>query len=448
MRRRHRDLKEHLRQKLHAHPASCYVIGYSGGLDSTVLLHLAVALKGEFTFRALHINHRLSSKADLWQEQCEATSKAFAIPFQAVEVEVSDEKGESLEAAARKARYRAFEVHLGEGEILLLAHHAGDQSETVFFHLLRGGGLKGLSGMPEVRPLGRGKLLRPLLEFEREDLRAYAKAHGLSWIEDESNGDLRFDRNFLRHEVFPKLKQRWPRLERTLARCAAHLAESQALLDELTDEWLARVEAEAGRLEISRLLQFPRRRQKWILRRWIEKTIGSPPTTDQLERILREIIGAGQDRSPELKIGDHLLRRHRGRLLIEKHSVSPKENPQNLLWPKGQSEIQLPDGSRLVRILVQGGGISRSRWEVAEIEIRYRRGGEVLRIPGRGRRSLKKWLWEQNIPPWQRNTIPLIYLNGELAAVADLLVCESFLASQGELAYRLQWRKKDGKIDK
>ncbi len=432
------ELLTHLTRRLEAHPASRYLIGYSGGLDSTVLLHLAARLKGRFSFAALHIHHGLSPEASLWERRCRETCRSLAIPFETVRIMVVPQRGESPEEAARRARYRAFEERLRDGEMLLLAHHAGDLVETVLLNLLRGGGLKGLSGIPETRPLGRGQLLRPLLHVPREVLRAYAEAQRLSWIEDGSNGDLRFDRNFLRHRVIPQIKERWPELERTIARSAKHLDESRRLLDELADEWLEEVAPTPETLSLQLLQRVPLKRQRLILRRWLERQLGRPPSTDQLVRIFGEVIAARPDRIPELRIDRYLLRRYRKTLYLEPTHPSPSPNA-SLPWPKGEVALKLPGGDELRRLPRVGEGISAARWHAARVEVRFRQGGEVCRLPGRGRRPLKKLLWEWGIPPWRRDRLPLLYLDGHLAAIADLAVCEPFPAGPGEPGYRLLW---------
>ena len=230
------DIVAHLRRTLAAlPPARRYYVAFSGGLDSQVLLHALAQLRRELAapVAAVHIHHGLSPNADRWAAQCDAACAALAIPCEVRHVQARHAAGESREAAARAARYAAFAQILDTDDMLLTAHHQDDQAETLLLMLLRGAGVAGLAGMPAWRGLGRGRLARPLLSLSRQTLRDYALRCGLRWIEDESNFDTSLHRNFLRHEVLPRLREAWPAADRTLARSAAHLGEATELLAEL-----------------------------------------------------------------------------------------------------------------------------------------------------------------------------------------------------------------------
>ncbi|MEO0436221.1 MAG: tRNA lysidine(34) synthetase TilS [Pseudomonadota bacterium] len=199
-------------------------VGFSGGLDSTVLLHLTH--EAGYKPLALHVNHQLQESSAAWVEHCHRVCERLAIPLESAALKV-EQGGRGVEAAAREARYAWFQSKLDEGDVLLLAHHQDDQVETLMLRLLRGSGPRGLAAMRASRPLGRARLLRPFLTVPKTELLAYASTQDLSWIEDPSNFAADFDRNFLRKEVFPRLEERWPGYRKTISRSAALCAEAE-----------------------------------------------------------------------------------------------------------------------------------------------------------------------------------------------------------------------------
>ena len=226
-----------LTQHLNADPAAPrWLVALSGGMDSIVLLHSLASLVSQSSglppVSAIHVNHQLHPEADAWQAHCDRVCASLGVPLQHSVVSV-DGAGEGIEAAARRARYAVFEDSLGEGDVLFMAHHQDDQVETLLLRLLRGAGLSGLGGMPERRPLGAGQLYRPFLGLPRSMLADYAAEQKLDWVDDPSNADSQFDRNYLRAQVIPAVAQRWPGYRQTISRAAANLAEAQALLTQL-----------------------------------------------------------------------------------------------------------------------------------------------------------------------------------------------------------------------
>ncbi len=429
------ELHQHLRQFLNAHPARRYWIGYSGGLDSHVLLHLCARIGTDtgLDFAVIHVNHQLHPDADIWQRHCQLTCERLGVPFRAVRVDARPAPGESPEEAARRARYQAFTEVLQADEALLLAQHQDDQAETVLLQLLRGAGPTGLAAMPVSAKLGAGKLLRPFLDLPRQALQAYAESHGLTWLDDPSNADTRYDRNFLRHQVIPLLRQRWPACSRTLARSARHCGEAAQLLTEEAEGWLADHTAADGSLDLAALAMLPRPRQRWLLRAWLRQRGARLPSRVYLDRILDECRQARGDRLPCIRWTGGEVRRWRGRLYFlsaPPPAIPHWESPWN-----GDDPLHLPDGSRLEAVPAPH-GIPLAAWQNRPITVRYRRGGEILRDRGH-RRPLKKFLQEQGIPPWRRQCLPLVYLDGELVAVADLW-CADTLPPQ-EPAVRLRW---------
>ena len=264
--------------------APAWHIAFSGGLDSTVLLHLLASLakiENLPPVSAVHVHHGLQAAADAWPAHCQSVCDALGVPLRVMRVQVSP--GASLERAAREARYQAFMQVMEAGEVLFTGQHRDDQAETLLFRLLRGAGVRGLASMPEHRPLAQGHLVRPLLAFSRSELEAYAHQHQLQWIEDPSNADPRFSRNYLRHRVFPTLTERWPQAITHLARTAEHMAEAQGLLDELALMDLQRADQPSTfpwlplpSLALEPLRELSDARQRNALRHWLIPLTGLP----------------------------------------------------------------------------------------------------------------------------------------------------------------------------
>jgi tRNA(Ile)-lysidine synthase len=427
------DLPTRLSRNLSAwRNAPAWHIAFSGGLDSSVLLHLLAHLaKSESlpALNAIHVHHGLQAAADAWPDHCRAVCTALGVPLQVVRVQV--QPGASLERAAREARYQAFNEALQVGEVLLTAQHRDDQAETLLFRLLRGAGVRGLSGMPRQRPLGKGHLLRPLLDVTRAELEAYANAHGLSWIEDPSNQDRHYSRNYLRHQVFPELTRRWPQALATMARSAAHLSEAQALLGELAAidlrgagsrnefDWLG-----LPSLELAPLTPLSDARQRNALGHWLGP-VTRLPDTDHWSgwKNLRDATG---DASPVWRLADGELHRAGGRIwwLSGSWLRSP---PVAGTWPQSSASLLLADN-----------GVVSISGQIPDgpLQIRYRQGGEVMELPGRGHRDLKRLLNERAVPSFVRGRLPLLYKGEQLLAVANLQGLDG-----GALGnWRLQWQ--------
>jgi tRNA(Ile)-lysidine synthase len=430
-------------------PGSHCVLAYSGGLDSHVLLHLLHHL-ARHPLRAIHVHHGLQAKADDWAAHCTEVCREMQVPLDLIHVDVRADKGQSPEEAARTARYRALRERLGEGEILLTAHHADDQAETLLLQLLRGAGLHGLAAMPERAGFGRGLLVRPLLNFSRAALQEYATVHKLSWVEDTSNADESYDRNFLRRQVMPLLRQRWPAAPEVLARSAAHCAEAAHILDERAGELLQSVMsscrqgvpasmAKEGAIRycpIAPLLELAESDRRLVLRAWLRANGFRMPSAHLLERVLREAIPARQDRTPCLKWSEGEIRRYRDRLYLLK-PLTPVPPHWHTPW-RGDAPLPLPDGRTLHAVREKGPGIAPQFWRPQAIEARYRQGGERCRIFGRaGTHELKKLLQEAGLPPWERERLPLVYIDDGLAAVGRLWVCEAFCGNPDGVNIRL-----------
>ena len=443
------NLSEHLNK---FNKANHLYVGYSGGLDSHVLLHVIIELIGKKRITAVHVNHQLSSNSDIWQKHCEDRCLEIGVDIICKTVSIKN-RGTGIEDAARNARYSVFEKLLKKNDLLILAHHADDQIETMLFRLFRGSGIKGMSGMPISRLLGNGELFRPLLPFFRRDLESYASANQINWIEDDSNLDIAFDRNFIRHKLIPTINERWPNSSFKLNRSANIFAESDFLINILAQKDFKIVTEVSERvgwsISIDKLNGFEIIRQKNILRYWFNLHNLTLPSYAVLDNALNQMIGSKIDAEPIVSWGDLQLRRFNKKLYLlplnfedPNYSVKKKKGRElleknSIKWD-GSSHLILPDSSSLCVKLKMKGGL---RIDVKKnLEIRFRSGGERCKPQGRsGSNTLKKLFQEYSLEPWLRNNIPLIYIDNRLAAVGDLWVCDEFCAESDELGIQLEW---------
>lgn len=416
-------------------PAHVYV-AYSGGVDSLVLLHLVAQRadwRGKLT--AVHVHHGLQAQADLWAQHCQATAAGLEVGFRLLKVTAKAQPGQSPEAAAREARYSALRGLLAAGEIILVAQHREDQLETVLLQLFRGGGLRGLSGMPAVMRFGAGELLRPLLAARKAEVLAYAATQGLQWVEDPSNANQDFDRNFLRQSIIPTLKQRWPGLDKTVARSAQHCAEAEQLLAELTAQPLAQLITADQTLDIPGLLTFDTRLQKALLRQWLAGLGLKAPSQAMLARIQTDLLAARADANPCVSLPHHELRRYQDRLYC---LPLPPPVLQTGRWPPEAQQVPISAYHQL-QLLPSDQGLAKTRWSAAaEITLRARHGGEKIRLPHRqGQHRLKNLCQEAGIPPWERTWLPLIFIDGQLAAVGHRWIAAEFFCQQPGGCFKL-----------
>lgn len=415
-------------------------MGYSGGRDSSVLLHaltgLRARLPGDLEIRAVHVDHGLSAHAGAWSQHCAAVCSTLALPCQILRVNARPQPGESPEAAARAARYQAITALIEAGDILLTAHHQDDQAETLLLQLLRGAGPHGLAAMPTYAPFGAGWLARPLLDVTATELASYAEQHQLSWVEDPSNVDTGFERNYLRHDVMPHLKRQWPAVSRTLSRAAVHAAEAASLLDTLADNDMQPVQGPAqDTLSVSGLLKLDEACQRNVLRRWFKQRNLSVPATVHLQHIQHDILNAVADSVPCVGWGDvnQGAEARRYRDLIYAMPRLPAHNPNATLTWDMRQPLTLAGVGTFTVTPVTGAGIKASLLTLHSVSVRFRQGGERCRPAGRGHtHELRKLFQERGVPPWQRDRLPLIYIDDELAAVANLWVCEPFHAEHNE----------------
>lgn len=412
------------------------LVGFSGGLDSTVLLHRLKLWRDrepDVQLRAIHIHHGLSAHADAWVAHCEALCAAWAIPFIAERVTLQDE-GLGIEAQARKARYAAFASVIKPGEALVTAQHQDDQCETFLLALKRGSGPAGLSGMPARAEFAGTTLLRPLLGETRASLEAWAREHQLSWIEDESNQDDSYDRNFLRLRVLPLLSERWPHFADATARSAMLCAEQEALLDELLSEELAELVSEDGALAIAPLEAMSPMRRAALLRRWLATHRAAMPSRAMLSRIWDEVAQSREDASPCVHLNGFDVRRYKGKLWWIKSTPSFTDVVLN--WSSPELPLILPCDAGRVSLVPSGHVRLPNSGE--QVTVRFKAGG-MLHIVGRnGGRKLKKIWQECNVPPWLRDTTPLLFYGETLIAAAGVFITEEGWAEEGG---SFEWQK-------
>lgn len=416
-------------------PGRHLMLALSGGADSVALLDILAQLRASlhFSLSAVHVNHQISPNAADWAEFCARLCAGYNIPFQVVRVDLKRQPGESLEELARDARYRVFAEQ--PADFIVLAQHLDDQAETLLLQLLRGAGAKGLSAMAELRIQDSGLrtgFLRPLLDVPRRLILDYAALHRLQWVEDESNTDIAYDRNYLRHRVMPLLERRFPGYRETFARASRNLAESVQLMDDLArmDRAIAVVN---GNLRVDALRSLSGARARNLLRYWLAESGIPMPSAGRLENLLQQLCSARDDAQVRISLGDTVIRRYRGEVHLEKRTPAPQ--PELALTWAFQDELELPDsGGRLLFERTTGQGLSLARLTAAPVTIRLRQGGERLRPDClRPTRSLKNLLQEAGMPPWQRQRLPLLFSGEKLVFVPGIGAACEYRADEGEI---------------
>jgi tRNA(Ile)-lysidine synthase len=429
-----RDLPKIIEAQLPSSASGELLVAFSGGLDSTVLLHSLA--RHSARVRAVHVNHGLHSDADLWATHCERTARALGIEFHSRVVRVPANPQDGVESAARRVRYEALREMLLPRETLLTAHHADDQLETVLLALLRGSGVDGLAAMPGCRRFGVGWHVRPLLEFTREELLAFAREQGLAWLEDPSNDSTRFDRNYLRREVVPAMRARWPSVAHAAARTAAHLGEAAELLDASAAQDFAN--ASLGPcLQVAALRSMSGPRRRSLLRYWIRSCGARAPSTRKLAGLEHDMLIAQDDRLPCVEWDDVAVRRHRGLLYCMPNPGNGASNEFEWAW---RTPVSLPAAPGALRAEITHGRGLKLAALPERLRVRTRVGGERLRLPGHDQhRELKKLFQEANVLPWWRDRLPLVFVGDTLIAVADLWIEADFAARTDEASVRIVW---------
>ncbi len=421
--------------------ATHYAVAYSGGVDSHVLLHALCAQTAERGARltAVHVNHGLHAHAADWARHCAEVCRQLGVPLQVLRVDAGARPGESPEAAARRARYRALAEWLPKEAVLLSGQHRDDQAETVLLQLFRGAGARGLAAMPAIAPLGAGRLARPLLGCSRAEILAYARRHRLQWIEDPSNADIRYDRNLLRQQLLPAIRQRWRGVDKALVRAARLQADQAELATVLAGLDLAHceIEGQPDQLRAPALQSLARARQRNLLRHWIEANQLPLPAEAIIDQIIDSLLEARPDAGPVVHWSGAEVRRYRQRLYIM--PPLPRWDPGlRLPWDPRQPLALPAAGGTLRAAYVSGQGLRAPAH--TQLQVGFRQGGETLQPAGRaGHHSLKKLFQEWRVPPWRRTRVPLVFYGNALAAVAGYCICEDFLTNGDERGFELFW---------
>lgn len=400
------------------------LVGFSGGLDSSLLLHATAAAFPGSEILAIHCNHQVSPNADDWQEFCKQQAENLGVSFV---VEKLGLTGGFTEEKGREARFKAFAKHMQtehrqiehrqKSSVLLLGHHADDQVETFLFRLFRGTGLKGLTGIDDRRVFTTGEIIRPLLAFSREQLEKIAIGQNLQWIEDDSNQDESFDRNFIRQALLPKIVERWPTAKRQIHNLVSHLRDDLELLNEYADGLIAQSDLKEHEdqrsLSLEELKKLELKQQRLALRRLLHLETGIQPNAGDIEEICKQVILSSFDAEPCLVFNGLEIRRFKSRLYLMPVSMDKVSCEEEIEW----------DG--LAPLYLEGlGELSLVSGEPGPFIVRFRQGGERAKPLGRDHsQTLKKLFQEYNIEPWLRPKLPLIYLGDQIISVADRIPC-------------------------
>ena len=404
-------------------------IGFSGGVDSTVLLHaLANEPRLSKKIHVLHINHGISSQADAWQSHCEQICQQWSIPYQAIPV--SFDRSANIEEGARNARYSAFARCIQDNQCLLTAHHQDDQAETLLLHLFRGAGVKGLAGISETSVFSQGTLHRPLLGISRETILAYAKSKQLVWIEDESNANVHFSRNFIRQQVLPLLQTKWPEVSKNLVRTSVLCREAQSNLDDLAQCDML-FSTNSTILPLHQLKQLSQRRLSNVLRYWLQINAVRLPNYLTIQRIIQEVIEAASDANPEVCWDNVIVRRFQNQLFLLINS--DVDVPLSISWDSFPALISVPGVGVVAAQLVEKGFVFHPG---DRVELRFRQGGELFYFH-KQTKALKKLMQEWGIPTWLRDKTPLLYVNGQLAVVVGYAVSDGYYGEDINCCYEL-----------
>ncbi len=435
-------------------------IAYSGGIDSQVLLHAIASLKRQQrikqSVKAIHVHHGLSAYADNWAEFATQQCEQLGIALKVLKVSIDQSSSDSLEALARTARYQVIAEHLPEQQLLMTAHHANDQIETLFLALKRGAGLAGLSAMAECSVKDHYFIARPLLTISRDDIEAYAEEMNLTWIEDESNLDCTFDRNFIRHQIMPELLARWPQFLTTANRSISHIQQANQLLQQMADDDLQACLIDQT-LSLKALLALPIARQQQVIRHFIQQQNKRVPSVAQLAQIQQQLLAA-HDKSPSVVIDDYVIRRYNSALYLTPiyQSLEHWELTTSVYHQQPQVTVSLPDNLGKVMIAFKSDELLRAA-ELAVFTIENYHDEQPLVLTLKfgclstrcqpsflqHHKPLKKVWQSLGIPPWQRQRIPLIFYNEQLVAALGYFVCKEFVPKnkQNSVEFIASWQQ-------
>ncbi len=449
-------LQKAIWQSLVKHKSTELIIAYSGGVDSQVLLHGLVQLKKSKHISNIitvcHVNHGLSDNALYWQNFAKQECAKLSVNLVIKPVKVQAQAQQSLEALARDARYEALKSLSEKSALVLTGHHSDDQSETFLLALKRGSGLKGLSAMAAEAQLGHHLLVRPLLNISRQEIVAYAAANQLDWVEDESNMDTRFDRNFIRQTVMPLMRERWPGISKTINRSARHCAAGQELLDELATEDLEKAQVCNKILSVSTLTSLSPARFNNLIRHFLTLHHCLMPSTEQVAQLKLQ-LQSGDDKVPAVKVGQHYLRRFKGDIYLTADFNDVSSWCAELDLSKEKNVVVLPDN--LGELILTHAAADENVFaenttlsaiclpkEGQEVSVRFSHNNpKCLPDYRQHSRSVKKILQELTIAPWQRKRIAFLYYDKELVSAIGYFVCQPFIATNEQTRLSINWNK-------
>ena len=395
-----------------------YWIGFSGGADSTALLLAMHRCRDRLNapIHAVHFHHGLNPLADFWLDHCRPFCNALDIPFSSQKLDIRPAGGTSTEEESRNRRYQAVSELLGSEETYLTAHHADDQAETLFLNLMRGSGVEGLAGIPQLRNLASGRVARPLLRWHRADLEAYLLRHDVEWMDDPSNRDESFDRNYLRHRLFPELETRWPGLVKRLTRTALMARQTSDALAGFINSHSSDLLSDKHRMPLQALMQMERPMQALVLRQWLRRQEITTLPEVRIREFLSQLADSGDNSRTEVRWGQWQLKLYRQYIWFQ--DVSSLAACTRQAWSQG---MNLELGECTGRLLLHGDPLDiPAAWEVDS-----RRDGGKIRLQMRGKRqALKELLRRSGFPPWMRPSIPVLYWDGEAVAIGDWIIAE------------------------
>lgn len=405
---------------------SALLVAYSGGVDSSVLLHALVELKRlylhKLEIRAIYIHHGLSENADGWAKHCQIQCEKWQIPLIIEKVNLNKNAG-NIEAQARNARYQAIKNHQQHNEILCTAQHLDDQSETFFLALKRGSGPAGLSAMAQESK----HVLRPLLSITRQQIEAYAHKHNIIWIEDESNQDEQFDRNFLRLSVLPVLNARWPHFSQMVTRSAELCQEQEQLIESLLAAHFQDALTLNGQIRIDALTNISDYKRSALLRMWFKSQLINMPSRQQLELIWQTVALAKQDANPQFFLPERQIRRYQRQLYLLPHYQHIEDNVLN--WDLSHS-LKLPDNVGMLHANYQDDAACRAANSHEKVTVRFHAEGKFHIVGRQGSRSIKKLWQERQVPSWRRTRTPLVFYNEQLITAVGVFITQEGAGKQ------------------
>ena len=418
--------------------ANKFWIAYSGGMDSSVLLHLFFLNKEkiEHAIEVIYVNHGLQEEANSWGEFCQQQCEKYGFPFTQLEIEEDCPKGESVEAWARDNRYKLIESLSNENDALFTGHHLDDQIETFFLQAFRGAGTRGLSSMPLISKKKKYIHARPLLNCSRKELEGYAIGQNLIWQNDASNRDSRFDRNYFRHEIAPLIENRWPAYRDTINRLIDNQQESSTLLNELAVTDINNALSENA-INLDAVKSLSVARQKNLLFVWLQQLGFQTPGSSQMERVISDVINSDPEKSPCVNWAYVEIRRYKNYLYALK-ATTDFNNESEFVW-KPNTVLNLYEET-LSATEEKGIGLSKEKLKEEQLVVRFRQGGEKIKPANASHsKTIKQLFQEKSVLPWYRDKVPLIYVNDELAVIPGFCVDEKYAAKNDEISWDINW---------